>query len=265
MTTTPSDEQQVGQVVQAFYDAFNSHEFGRLQGFTTDDWEHINPLGGWTRGREAVIDELKEVHSTFLKGVSDTVEEMSIRFATPDVAVVTVPSRMSTFMTPDGVRYEGARPIRTFVVVRRAGQWLIMHDQNTLEAADPLATRSAVRMTVVRLHRYWFVVDQTLPYGPSGFGVTAWTEDDARLLLRAAIADGRCGWHRGQSAELDSVRVIEDIDIGLLDPRHIIPNMGIVVDRGLWWPRLVRGRAVNSSTRSPAEKWQKQKGVSTPG
>ena len=131
---TPSEEKQVRQAVQLFYDAFNSHGFGRVEEFTTEDWSHINPMGGWTRGREAVLKELKEVHSTFLKGVTDTPEEMAVRFATPDVAVVTVPSRTSTFTTPDGVKHENERQIRTFVVVKRGGRWLIMQDQNTFSA-----------------------------------------------------------------------------------------------------------------------------------
>jgi uncharacterized protein (TIGR02246 family) len=126
------EEAQVRRAVQSFYAAFNSHGFDRVADFTTDDWTHINPLGGWTRGRDAVLKELKEVHSTFLKGVTDTVEEMSVRFATPDVAVVTVPSRISTYTTPDGVRHENERQIRTFVVVKRGGKWLIMQDQNTI-------------------------------------------------------------------------------------------------------------------------------------
>ena len=125
-------EKQVRQAVQSFYDAFNAHNFGRGAEFTTEDWVHINPLGGWTRGREAVLSELKEVHSTFLKGVVDTPEEMSVRFASPDVAIVTVPSRVSTYTTPDGVRHENERQIRTFVVVKRGPRWLIMHDQNTI-------------------------------------------------------------------------------------------------------------------------------------
>lgn len=125
-------ETQVRQAVQSFYDAFNTHDFGRAAGFTTEDWVHINPLGAWTRGRAAVLKELKEVHSTFLKGVSDTPEEMSVRFASPDVAVVTVPSRVSTYTTPDGVTHENEGLIRTFVVVKRGPRWLIMHDQNTI-------------------------------------------------------------------------------------------------------------------------------------
>ncbi len=129
---TPSEEKQVRQAVQSFYDAFNSHDFRRVPEFTTDDWTHINPLGGWTRGRTAVLKELEEVHSTFLKGVTDTVEEMSVRFAAANVAVVTVPSKVSTYTTPDGVRHENERVIRTFVVVKRGARWLIMQDQNTI-------------------------------------------------------------------------------------------------------------------------------------
>lgn len=94
----------------------------------------INPSGGWTLGRDAVLKELKEVHSTFLKGVTDTVEEMVVKLAGPDVAVATVKSRMSPFTMPDGVRHENEQHIRTFVLVRRDGRWLIMQDQNTAVA-----------------------------------------------------------------------------------------------------------------------------------
>ena len=128
---TAGQEAEVRKAVQSFYDAFNSHNFGRVPEFTTEDWTHINPLGGWTRGRDAVLKKLKAVHSTFLKEVTDTPEKMEIRFATTNVAIVTVPSKMSPHTTPDGVRRENQRQIRTFVVVERHGRWLIMQDQNT--------------------------------------------------------------------------------------------------------------------------------------
>lgn len=128
---TPSKEKQMRQAVQSFYDAFNSHGFERASEYTTEDWNHINPFGGRTRGRATVLKELNEVHSTFLKGVSDTIEEMDVRFATSNVAVVTVTSRMSTYITPDGAKHENERHIRTFVVVKRNGRWLVMQDQNT--------------------------------------------------------------------------------------------------------------------------------------
>jgi uncharacterized protein (TIGR02246 family) len=128
------EEQPVREVVQAFYAGFNSHRWTHAADYTTEDWNHINPGGGWTRGRAAVLKELEEVHSTFLKGVSDTIEVVGVRFASADVAVVTVTSRMSAFTMPDGVRHENEQHIRTFVVVRRNDHWLIMQDQNTVVA-----------------------------------------------------------------------------------------------------------------------------------
>nr|AIA14052.1 conserved hypothetical protein [uncultured bacterium] len=130
----PSSETQVRKTVQTFYDAFNAHGFERATEYTTEDWNHINPFGGITRGREETLKDLRAVHASFLKGVTDTVEEMSVRFATRDVAVVNVISRMSTYTTPDGITRQNERHFRTFVVVKRNGRWLIMQDQNTTVA-----------------------------------------------------------------------------------------------------------------------------------
>ena len=129
---TSEKEKDVRRAVQSFYDAFNSHGFDRANEFTSDDWNHINPFGGRTRGRSETVNDLNRVHSTFLKGVSDTIQEMDIRFADPNVAVVTVTSHVGTYVTPEGNKHENERHIRTFVLVRRNGRWLIMHDQNTI-------------------------------------------------------------------------------------------------------------------------------------
>jgi uncharacterized protein (TIGR02246 family) len=122
------------RAVQRFYEAFNAHGWDRAAEFTTEDWVHINPSGGVTRGRAAVLAELREVHGSFLKGVTDTPDSIAVRLATPDVAVATVPGRMTPFTTPDGVRHVNELQVRTFVVVRRAGVWRIMQDQNTVRA-----------------------------------------------------------------------------------------------------------------------------------
>ena len=133
----PSEEKQVRQVVQSFFEDFNSHSFSHAAEYSTEDWNHINPFGEWVRGREAVLKNLEEAHSTILKGVSMSIEDMSVRFATPDVAVVTVVNKIGTYYPPDGVdrgmnKHENERQIKTFVVVKRSGRWLVMQDQNTI-------------------------------------------------------------------------------------------------------------------------------------
>jgi len=135
-------EAEVRQTVEAFYTAFNTpNGFERAAEFSTDDWNHINPFGGRTAGRDSVLEEVVAAHRTFLKGVTDTVTKMDVRMASPDVAVATVTSDLSPFTGPDGVRRADNHQIRTFVVVKRGTRWLIMQDQNTFVTTPPPSAR----------------------------------------------------------------------------------------------------------------------------
>jgi len=129
-TRISNRETPVRQAVKAFYTAFDDGFNGACD-FATENWNHINPMGGWACGRENVLKEVREVHTTFLKGVSDSINDKSVRFATRSVAVVTVTSVMSTWVSPDGATHDHERHIRTFVVVKQAGRWLVMQDHNT--------------------------------------------------------------------------------------------------------------------------------------
>ena len=84
-------EAEVRSTIQAFYKAFNDG-FTQPADYAAEDWNHINPFGGRTRSREETLKEVREVHQSFLKGATVTIENMDIRFATPDVAVGTVVS-----------------------------------------------------------------------------------------------------------------------------------------------------------------------------
>ena len=130
------DEAAVRHVVQAFYMAFDEG-FVKPVDFATDDWCHINPFGGIDRGLQATLKTVREVHTTFLKGVTDTPEDIVIRFASGDVAVATVTSTMSPYTGPDGVKQGPHKQIRTFIVVKRGERWLIMQDHNTTVASPP--------------------------------------------------------------------------------------------------------------------------------
>ena len=127
----------VRQSVQAFYDAYNAHAFDKLTQFTTEDSTHIAPNGIARQGRPEVLQALKQTHATFLKGVTDTPEDIAVRLATPSVAIATVRSRSSTFTTPDGVTHQNEARIRTFVLVKRDSRWLIIQDQNTVANQPP--------------------------------------------------------------------------------------------------------------------------------
>jgi uncharacterized protein (TIGR02246 family) len=124
------DKASVRTAIQSFYKSFDDGFTGSFN-YATEDWNHINPSGGRTRGRDATLKEVRSVHQSFLRGTTDTVEDMDVRFASPTVVIGTVTSVMSAFTMPDGVKHEAERHIRTFVLVKRGERWLIMQDQNT--------------------------------------------------------------------------------------------------------------------------------------
>jgi hypothetical protein len=73
------------------------------------------------------------------------------------------------------------------------------------------------------LIRFWFNID-----GKLGYGVTAYSLDDAILLLSEAVDD----------FDLTSSTVVENIDVSTLDQNHVIPNMGAPNFQGVWFPDL---------------------------
>ncbi|HXC53998.1 MAG TPA: hypothetical protein VNU97_01765 [Rhizomicrobium sp.] len=82
------------------------------------------------------------------------------------------------------------------------------------------------------LRRYWFEFESlgqdTTAILKLGCGVTAYDEKDATALIRDRIFSG---------AALPHVRkIVADIDVRSLDQDHVVPNMGSVVWRGIWFP-----------------------------
>jgi hypothetical protein len=63
------DDQLVKKVVIAFQEDFNDGSFKNATSYTTIDWEHLDPGGGITKGRDEVLKVVRSVHQTFLKGV----------------------------------------------------------------------------------------------------------------------------------------------------------------------------------------------------
>ena len=127
------DEQLVREVVKSFVTDYNNGDFKNAPSYTTEDWVHINPGGGLTRGRDEVLEEVRAIHKTMLKGVSITIDRMTVHFVTRDVALVNAIHKSDNFVTPeDGVNHENERQMKTYVVVKHNGKWLLALDQNTI-------------------------------------------------------------------------------------------------------------------------------------
>jgi hypothetical protein len=79
------------------------------------------------------------------------------------------------------------------------------------------------------LKRYWFTFPRSSrPTALNiGCGVTAYTYGDAVNLLRERVFGGM---------EPNFIGFKENVDVGDLDKSHVIPNMGLVIVRGVWFP-----------------------------
>lgn len=131
-TTNQTDEYSVKQVVLDFQEDFNDGTFKKAEMYATNDWVHINPGGGIKIGKENVFEEVRGVHQTFLKGVSIATDSMNVRFLTPEVALVIAFHPIDKYTTPDNVTHINERHIKSYVLVKKEGNWLMALDQNTV-------------------------------------------------------------------------------------------------------------------------------------
>lgn len=90
-----------------------------------------------------------------------------------------------------------------------------------LEATDALATGPACHRG---LRRYWFPLTTA-----RGIGVTAATDAEAAALAIDA--------QRRTAPTATLLEPLVDVDVSALDPDHVLPNIGPVVVRGVWFPR----------------------------
>ena len=82
------------------------------------------------------------------------------------------------------------------------------------------------------LRRYWFRFERSEKPTPLnlGCGVTAFDYEDALLLVREILFKS-----------YDKQRItecIENPDVSQLDAGHVLPNLGDVTVRGIWFPLL---------------------------
>jgi uncharacterized protein (TIGR02246 family) len=126
------DKESVIGVINSFQNDFNQGEFNNANTYTTEDWEHINPNGGISKGRENVLKEVRMVHQSFLKGIRINIESMEIRFLNPRVAIADVVHSIDNYVSPDGRQHTNEKQIKTYVIIKQKGKWLLTQDQNTI-------------------------------------------------------------------------------------------------------------------------------------
>jgi hypothetical protein len=79
------------------------------------------------------------------------------------------------------------------------------------------------------MKRYWFTFEKLERPSPLSFGcgVTAHDYQDALAIMRDSVFQG----HAPPIKD-----VVEDVDVSRLEAKHVLPNLGNVLIRGIWFP-----------------------------
>lgn len=78
---------------------------------------------------------------------------------------------------------------------------------------------------------YWFEFEG---WGIGSYaGVTAYSLDDAKNLLKKQFFEGLL---KIETPQIN--KVVENVQFKDLDQNHIVPNMGPITERGVWYPNL---------------------------
>jgi hypothetical protein len=82
----------------------------------------------------------------------------------------------------------------------------------------------------MKLNRYWLEFERLSTPTPLnlGCGVTAYDLEDGVGIVSSTIF--------GDSKMPLILKIQSDVDVSLLDAKHVIPNIGDVTVRGVWFP-----------------------------
>jgi uncharacterized protein (TIGR02246 family) len=124
-------EAEIRNIVQTGQqEAWNRHDAKAYAGLFTEDGDLVNVVGWWWKGRPQIEQKLTDAYIFVFRESTLTVNEVQVKFLTPEIAVAHVRWSMVGAKTPQGIP-EPRQGIQTLILRKQAGKWLIAAFQNT--------------------------------------------------------------------------------------------------------------------------------------
>jgi len=122
------EERAIRDLPRHLAESWNRHDGTAYAAVFTEDSDYIAFDGTHLKGRKQNADHHQRIFDTVLRGTRLVYENVSVRFLTPDVAVMH--GEGSVLMPWHATVTAGRRSIQTYVVVRQGGVWRIAAFQN---------------------------------------------------------------------------------------------------------------------------------------
>jgi uncharacterized protein (TIGR02246 family) len=133
----------IDSLLQSLISAWNSRDLEKYVSHWVEDLDFVNVLGMRHRTRDALLEELRFIHSGLLAGTQIHDQGHTVRLLFDDVAVVHMHWQMTNVPFRAGYCETRVRQgVFTHVVEHRGGAWRIVASQNT-DVVDPSALLGA--------------------------------------------------------------------------------------------------------------------------
>jgi uncharacterized protein (TIGR02246 family) len=124
------DEKDIRETVTAQQDTWNRHDAKAYAALFAEDGDCVNVVGWWWKGRAEIEQKLTRAFEFVFRDSNLTIENVDVRFLTPQVAVAHARWTMKGAKTPPNIP-EPRVGIQTITLQKKAGKWLMVAFQNT--------------------------------------------------------------------------------------------------------------------------------------
>jgi len=121
-----SEDAAVKQVVAGFSDGWNTHDAHAMCASLADDIQWVNWRGEPLGSRQAVEDEHAKLFADLYKNTRRTDIVKTIRYISPDLAVVDDYWTMTGARKRDGSDWPYRAGYSNFVMAKRGGRWIVI-------------------------------------------------------------------------------------------------------------------------------------------
>ncbi len=125
-----ADERQIRAAAMAQQDTWNRHDAKGYAALFAEDADCVNVVGWWWKGRAEIESKLTRAFQFVFRDSTLKIEDVEVRFLSPQVAVAHARWTMTGAKTPPNIP-EPRVGIQTLIMQKKGGKWLIAAFQNT--------------------------------------------------------------------------------------------------------------------------------------
>lgn len=125
-TVSVNSENEVKQVIDAYYTAWNQHDAKKMASYYASDGDLRSPWNEFGKDRKEVEAIFASEHAKQLKDAHIDHSVKSIRMIKPNIAFVDVESTIAGMEAADKNQYSTLHHHVVYVLVNRDGKWQIL-------------------------------------------------------------------------------------------------------------------------------------------